>query len=190
MNEHEINISVIALFPKEVDEKIQNLRLEISRLFGAQDALNWPPHTTIRPGFLVPKTELDTFLKDLKKHTKKVSPFTIKLSGFKFFDNAPLSNTIKSVYVVTIDVEKNEEITKTNEELKKFEPFSLPQTREFSPHVTLAYNDVTKKQFEEIKEFLKNRIFQESCVINTIGLFENKGLGTRREMLASLKLGE
>lgn len=190
MEETNKNIAVIGLFSKETSDRIQKLRLEIAEKFDVHDALNWPPHLTLRPGFIVPSQQVQDLTSQLKDFISPIHPIKLTLSGFKFFDDAIVKGTVKNPYVATIDVINGVELSAVNKKLLQFELYSAQQARSFNPHVTLAYNDVSKDKFDGIKSYLADKVFYEECIIDAIGLFENTGLGTKRKMLAEIRLSE
>jgi 2'-5' RNA ligase len=185
-----MNLTVVGLFPKDINKKIDNLRKEICKKFKVHCALLWPPHITMRSGFSkIPENKADELANQFQGFLSNIHPVKIILNGFYYFDTAPPSSTIRSAYAVTLDVSNSEEIIKVNQELRKFKQYSSEQ-KFFHPHVTLAYNDLDQDTFQEIKRYLHNKDFQSECYINEIALIENKGFGRKKRIFRILTLGQ
>ncbi|MGB3510088.1 MAG: 2'-5' RNA ligase family protein [Microcoleaceae cyanobacterium] len=134
----------VALVPPE---NIQNQVTEIKEYFAIQynssHALKSVPHITLQPPFRWPTENLAVLQECLKTFVQNCSAFSITLSGFAAFPPR----------VIYVNVVKTPELLKIQQDLIRFTETTLgivhppSKIRSFSPHVTVAFRDLTKQNF-------------------------------------------
>lgn len=146
---------------------VRNLQVKIYKLFGVKEPLKLEPHFTIKYSFKINDlTALESYFDELVKLTKG---FEVTLNGIDTFDNEK--------NVIFIDVEENNILTQLHLKIIKdlSQKFSA-NVREFEGeklhfHVTLAYKDINKETFQEIKEYLKDEHPNFKCKVKRLGLY-------------------
>jgi 2'-5' RNA ligase len=141
---------IALLPPEEIQESAQEIKDYFSQTYDSRGAQNSPPHITLQPPFEwqldnVPILEqcVQTFA-----DTRKIVPITLK--GFGAFEPR----------VIYINVVKTPELLTLQKDLMAYMKASLgivdrvSESRAFSPHMTVAFRDLTKKAFYDAwKEF-------------------------------------
>lgn len=136
--------------PPEFAEEIHRLRLEFSKKFGFVKALKPPVHITIVPPFSVPAelcAQFEQRMQLLAKWAQVQTPFEIDVNGFDFFEqNHP---------VTYLDVAKNNLLeTLYAGFIKQLSVLTCLKGlhKNFRPHLTIGYRDVTADALPGIKE--------------------------------------
>ncbi|NET29389.1 2'-5' RNA ligase family protein [Okeania sp. SIO1I7] len=134
----------VALVPPE---NIQNQVTEIKEYFATKynssRALRSVPHITLQPPFKWPTENLAVLQESLETFAQKCFAFPITLSGFAAFPPR----------VIYINVVKTPELLQIQKDLIQFTENTLgivhppSKIRPFSPHVTVAFRDLTKTNF-------------------------------------------
>ncbi len=161
-------------------KNIRSLQKEISVLTNARRSMeDWLPHITIGDGPLLSEEEMIIYEKTLEEFCRTQKKVTAKLKGFTGIDNWKGTELGLSPYVVWIDVEVNEYLKNLFEKLRdnvtsKYEAW-LPRTINYTPHVTLAFADLTKEGYEKSLELLKTKVIDEEFVIDNITIVECYG---------------
>ena len=116
-----------------------------------------------------PNKKLEKINRCLADVTHHVTPFVIKLSGFGHFGNK----------VLYIKISPNKTLFKLRDilqsSLKERLHFSSSMLgrSSFTPHVTIANRDLTKKNFERAWPNLKDRSFEHSFTCNCFWLMKH-----------------
>ena len=134
----------IALLPPEdVRDTVTEIKRYFAENYSSSHALKSPPHITLQPPFkwLVEKENLVE--ECLAEFSKAYSPVPITLSGFGAFPPR----------VIYVDVMKTPELLNIQRELMSHLEATLnivdqvSKTRPFSPHMTVAFRDLTRQNF-------------------------------------------
>ena len=129
--------------------------------FNSRGALHSPPHITLQPPFKIPTDEKEQVTHFLQQFASNSPAIAITLDGFNCFEPR----------VVYIDVQHSPELFNLQQQLK----FGFSETfqindqrygdRPFKPHVTIAFKDLTKPNFEHAwAEFQHKKIHHEFWV--------------------------
>jgi len=167
------DFTIVALFPDELDRRVDALRRELSERFGPKQALVWPPHLTLRMGFNVPEDKIDDFIESFEYYLKKMKSVKVKLKGFSYYDDFPMNVWITSPYVVAIDVERTPELLDFHTKLLGFTEFAInkdEKTEDWKPHVTMAYNDIDENVFLKYKDYLSGKDFEGEFELKRVAL--------------------
>ncbi|MDT9340407.1 2'-5' RNA ligase family protein [Trichodesmium erythraeum 21-75] len=134
----------VALVPPEnIQNQVTEIKEYFSRNYNSSHALKSVPHITLQPPFKWPTESLTLLQESLEAFTQHCSAFPITLSGFAAF--VPR--------VIYINVVKTPELLKIQRDLIAFTETTLgivhppSKIRPFSPHVTVAFRDLTKQNF-------------------------------------------
>ncbi|MBP0021879.1 MAG: 2'-5' RNA ligase family protein [Cyanobacteria bacterium SBLK] len=160
----------IALLPPQTVRQAAN---EIERYFAntynSRKALNSPPHITLQPPFDWPIENLSILEQNLKEFATARTPIPVTLSGFGAF----------SPRVIYINPLKTPELMALGEDLSRHLKTNLGinhgDRRPFSPHLTVAFRDLTKANFKRAWPEFKNKAFFAEFVIPQLTLLIHNG---------------
>lgn len=169
-----LNISTVSYLPGPIRTKIKRYQKQISEKFNTIGALDWVPHITIADRVLIPKDNFRNIcskLKEVCNNTKPIKVYTKNLYFIKL-TKSPFENP----YAIAIEVETTKELLRLhgliqNDLYKKLKRPSLKSDK-YSPHITLAYRDLTRENFEKAKQFFREHPIKlkYSLTINNIHL--------------------
>ncbi len=162
----------IALIPPSpLKDEIQELKLEVKNKFNSSHSLNAPPHITLLSPFRLEDQNEDKLSSLIEDFTRSVHPFEIRLNNFSTFPPR----------VIFIDVEKSpslmnmqnqlEELARSNADLFNYNYDKRP----YHPHLTLAFKDLTKKNFYKAWEEFEHRDFEASFTAHSLHLLKHDG---------------
>jgi 2'-5' RNA ligase len=162
----------IALIPnRELRKKIIDIERDFEDRFNSSKALKVYPHITLKAPFKCStsgRIELLNWFSELVIHQR---PFLINLKGFGAFNN-------KKNPVIFINPVLTNELLKMQKELmisfqSLFPGDVHPVDLSFTPHLTVAYRDLTPDKFMQAWEEYKNKSFTEVFEVNAIYLLEH-----------------
>ena len=166
------DIYFIALIPPApLKRQIQEIKLEVKEQFNSSHSLNAPPHITLLSPFRMDDEQEDQLDSLLHVFARGVEPFSVQLKDFSTFPPR----------VVFIDVVKSPELIELQKKLEdiarsKPDIFSYNyQEREYHPHVTLAFKDLSKTNFYKAWNTFKNRNFEDKFVAESLYLLKHNG---------------
>ncbi len=172
--------SLIVNLSGEQYKYVRSLQKEVSTLTNARRSMeDWLPHITIGDGPLLSEEEMSIYEKELTSLCMTQKKVVARLKGFTGIDNWKGAQLGLSPYVVWIDVEVSEDLKNLFEKLKdsitsKYEAW-LPRAVNYTPHVTLAFADLTKEGYEKSLELLKTKTVNEEFIIDNITIVECYG---------------
>ena len=129
--------------PENIQNQVTGIKEHFAQQYNSSHALKSVPHITLQPPFKWPTTDLTLLQDSLENFAQNCSTFSITLSGFAAF--VPR--------VIYINVVKTPELLKIQQDLIGFTETTLgivhppSKIRPFSPHVTVAFRDLTKQNF-------------------------------------------
>jgi 2'-5' RNA ligase len=152
---HQKLFFIALLPPEEVSQFATEIKQHFADIYHSKAALKSPPHITLQPPFKWNLDNLSILKEKLHQFSQKQSPIPMTLNGFSAFKPR----------VIYIDVLKNQELINIYEQLNRFLAvnFNIVQEkgkdRGFSPHLTVAFRDLTKANFYQAwSEFKDKRI--------------------------------
>jgi 2'-5' RNA ligase len=181
----ETNLYFIAVVPfSDLQNKVNELKRDIATRFNSARALKVVPHITLKAPFLWPATSHATLLKWFDNLKLPEHSFTLALQGFGSFKN-------KKNPVIFIKPVANLPLTLLQRELinsfAALEPAIVqPIDKNFTPHMTIAYRDLTPANFEKAWEEYSHKEFEEQFEINAVHLLQHNG--TQWNIIASKPL--
>jgi 2'-5' RNA ligase len=149
--------------PPDIQDYANQIKQYFADRYASCGAQKSPPHITLQPPFEwedVNKTLLETFLQEFASRQSSVS---IVLNGFDAF--APrviFINVLQSQALLTLQKNLTADLAKT---LGIIDQVSL--SRPFSPHLTVAFRDLTKQNFQAAwREFQHRQLHFEFTAVN------------------------
>ncbi|XZN91486.1 MAG: 2'-5' RNA ligase family protein [Microcoleus sp.] len=161
----------IALVPPlEIQQQITQIKEYFAEHYNSRRALQSPPHITLQPPFEWAMADVPKLEECLKGFAAGRLPIPITLSGFAAF--APR--------VIYVDVVKSPALLELQTDLMSYVGENLgivdrvSQTRSFVPHMTVAFSDLTKPNFDAAwLEFKGRSIFFEFTAAELILLIHD-----------------
>ncbi|MHB1920710.1 MAG: 2'-5' RNA ligase family protein [Chitinophagaceae bacterium] len=179
-------IYFLAIIPdKKVTEEVTEIKEEIALGTGSSHALKVLPHITLQSPFKAEPSLEDYFLEKLMEFAQDFSSFKVTLKDFGSFsrDDSP---------VLYLKVIKNEALLGIHRKLMNFLQrefgFSpLLARTSFSPHLTLAYRDLSPEQFQGIWPMMENRSYEASFTVTSFHFLRHNGKSW--DILQEISLG-
>ncbi len=129
--------------PQNIQDQVTEIKEYFAAKYNSAHALRSVPHITLQPPFQWPNEKLVVLENSLQEFVQGYSTFPIILSGFAAFPPR----------VIYVNVLKTPELLKIQEDLILFTETTFgivhppSKSRNFSPHVTVAFRDLTKQNF-------------------------------------------
>ncbi|MBW4572544.1 MAG: 2'-5' RNA ligase family protein [Tolypothrix carrinoi HA7290-LM1] len=170
---------VALLPPQHIQDCANEIKQYFADRYASSGAQKSPPHITLQPPFEWVDSNV-SFLEDsLKKFASRRSPVPVTLHNFAAF--APR--------VIYIDVVQTPELMDLQADLMAYVESNLgivdkvSQTRSFTPHMTVAFRDLTKQNFKIAwTEFEKRELhFEFKCDRLTLLLHDGKRWNVKTE---------
>jgi len=164
---------IALLPPQEIQDHITEIKQYFAKHYNSRHALKSPPHVTLQPPFEWPPerlTGLQECLRDFAEKSDR-SAIPITLSGFGAFPPR----------VIYINVLKTSELLQIQQDLMVYLEEHLgivdavSQRRQFSPHVTVAFRDLTKENFRKGWEEFKGRSLHFEFIVPRLTLLIHNG---------------
>ncbi|HVG15572.1 MAG TPA: 2'-5' RNA ligase family protein [Chitinophagaceae bacterium] len=162
----------IALIPdRELRNKINPFRFDLSDRFESVEALKSPPHITIKNPFKCSGDDREGMLGWFSEMRLQQRPFHLYLNGFRAFPN-------KEHPVIFINPAMSNELIKMQRELITGFNSILPTKvhsldEDFKPHMTVAYRDLTPENFSRAWQEYKDKPFYDVFDVHSIYLLEH-----------------
>lgn len=162
----------VAIIPSApVYEQAQDLKIYFRDHYHSKASLNSPPHITLHMPFRWKEKKEPDLIKALTEFARQFDPFTLKLKNFSCF----------SPKVIFIDVETNMALNGIQKELHRFCKRELNlfnadyKEQPFYPHITLAFRDLKKPNFDKAWEEFKDKEFLADFSVDQITLLKHTG---------------
>lgn len=149
----------IALLPPQtIQDQANEIKQYFADRYASRAAQKSPPHITLQPPFEWPLDNLTQLAQELGLFAVKHNAIPITLNGFAAFPPR----------VIFIDVHKSSELLTMQQELSLFLKGRLglmdarTAGRAFAPHMTVAFRDLTRQNFEQAwPEFAERSLWAE-----------------------------
>lgn len=170
MKDSERLFFIALLPPQNIQDQITEIKHYFAQTYNSRHALKSPPHITLQPPFKWLTENLSTLEQHLSQFALDVSPIPITLSGFSSFPPRVIFvNVIKTPELINIQQQLmnhlEQQLNIVHEVSKK---------RPFSPHVTVAFKDLTRTAFKTAwPEFAQRPIYFEFTVPQLTLLIHN-----------------
>jgi len=163
---------LIALIPPSpLLEEIQLLKKYFKETYQSKASLNSPPHITLHMPFEWKDTKEEVLIAALGKFVSEKIHFELQLKDFSCFAPRVIYlNVVESESLRTLQSDLNT-FCKTELNLFNARYRDLP----FRPHMTLAFRDLKKEQFEKAWAEFKEKKFAGNFTIDKITLLKHDG---------------
>lgn len=168
MKDHSQFFIAISL-PPTVNEEILSITQKISKDYETRKALSSPPHITLVPPFWYPNAKIDALKNAVSELKLDTEPMTVQLDGFSSFPSR----------VLFVNVVLSPELAECHERIYAYLPTDLKSNikpyREYSPHITIAFKDISQENFEKaLHEYIPQSYTQEFLLEN-IDIYRHDG---------------
>lgn len=177
------NYSLVSYLSGEEYKKVRGLQKQLSEITGSQKSLiDWLPHITLSDSIVVwndDLPELETALQDFSHSQKALS---LQVKGFGGTENwkGAVENKITS-YVLWLEVKADDDIPGLFHRMREVVTSQydtwLPQVKSYTPHITLAFADLSEEGYRRGMAHLANEKFETTCNISHVALVECYGEG-------------
>lgn len=183
------NFSIVAYLTGTDLDFVREIQKELSEITGSRKCLtDWLPHITLGDGVTVSNDRLAEVEQKILSVANTQKVITAQINGFGGVDNwkGAIPNQI-TPYVIWLNVEVNQELLDLYNNIKKNitskEKLWLPETINYSPHITLAFADLSREGYEKSLNYLNGKTLQREFKIEHVALVECYGTGnmTSRE---------
>lgn len=145
---------IAIIIPGPLFDELEVLKKDLFQRYGLKGALRSPAHITLHRPFEWKEEREEQLIATLNRFLF-AGPFEIGIKDFAFFEPR----------VIYAGVEPNEQLFDLHRQLKRFAATRLGllnevnDARGFHPHVTVAFRDLKKPRFYELKkEFEQHRL--------------------------------
>jgi len=134
---------VALLPPPAIREQVTAIKQDFAARYDSRHALKSPPHVTLQPPFKWLAEDMATLENALSQFTTTRQPVPVTLSGFGAFPPR----------VIYVNVLKTPELLDIQKQLSAHFEDTLnlvderSKKRAFSPHMTVAFKDLTRQNF-------------------------------------------
>jgi 2'-5' RNA ligase len=167
------NLFFIALLPpQEVQEYANEIKQHFAENYNSEAAFKSPPHITLQPPFEWQVDEMEVLEESLRNFAKIQIPVPIILKGFgSFVPKVIYINVIKTPELMML---QQYLMTYLEESLGIVYPHSKDRT--FSPHITVAYRDLTRENFKCAWPEFNRRELEFKFTVSQLTLLVHKDL--------------
>ena len=144
MNQSKQRFFIALVPPPDIEQHITEIQQYFAEHYNSRGALNSPPHITLQPPFHSLAEDVPKLEESLNQFSVNRRPIPVTLSGFAA--SAPR--------VIYVDVVKSPELLEIHSYLMSYLEANLgivdrvSQSRPFVPHMTVAFRDLTKDNFQ------------------------------------------
>jgi len=162
----------IALLPsKTIRQAAHRYKELFAEQYQSKAALKSPPHVTLHMPFKWKEDKEEKLCEVLGTFAKSKPQIDLYFEGFAAFPP-------KTIY---IQVNTNKELDTLQAELHLTAKRSLNlfnanyRDRPFRPHLTVAFRDLKKEQFEHAWPIFENKAFSQGCTVKEMTLLKHNG---------------
>nr|WP_170857120.1 2'-5' RNA ligase family protein [Algoriphagus locisalis] len=158
----------LAIVPEgKFQEQVTQLKWDIREKFQSKYALKSPAHITVKMPFSYNEAKEEKLFEKLQGFIAGHRPMTMNIAGVKTFGSR----------VIYLGVEAGQDLFDFQSDLKTFCKRELNlvdelSDRNFHPHMTIAFKDIKKTQFQNILEFATEARLTKDMSVNEIVLLK------------------
>ncbi len=162
---------IALLPPAEVQKEATKIKQYFKDVYNSKAAFKSPPHVTLQPPFEWEIEKLPRLIEELEQFSQGQTPFSMTLKGFAAFKPR----------VIYINVLKSQEILSLQQQLMFHLETSLKivhqtsKNRPFSPHLTVAFRDLTKPNFYQAWSEFQDKDIYFNFLIDKLTLLIHNG---------------
>ncbi|HEX9980489.1 MAG TPA: TIGR03915 family putative DNA repair protein [Flavobacterium sp.] len=172
--------------PKEIAAEITSIKQDFSNCYDSHRALKVMPHITLKSPFKFREADKDMVVKWFDNLRLTSAPFIILLNNFGSFAN-------KKAPVIYIKPEVSEPLKLLQRDLITGFSEAFPNLKSentddaFTPHMTVAYRDLTPENFNIAWKKYQHESYQREFMVHEIHLLRHDG--TKWNIIRSRQLG-
>lgn len=155
--------------PKEIADRIHQIRLAFAEKFHSEEALKPPVHLTLKEPFTMDVKEEIILRRKLSFIATQHQPFQHRLNNFGRFQK----------HTIFIQAEKHPFLAALKSSIKKMFRANFYHVQQdqmpFNPHYTIAYRDISEKIFEKAFAEYEHKKFFAELICNEFTLFKHDG---------------
>ncbi|MBN1263761.1 MAG: 2'-5' RNA ligase family protein [Candidatus Pacebacteria bacterium] len=185
-------LSCVCLPDRESASVIKKISQNISRECRSGNALKFIPHFTLRGDFKIPDKNISGLKEQIRRLSIGIKPFKLILNKYGFYPWR----------IIFLEIEKNDQLQKLHnwclKIIEKYRTSWVPENylnnnhftgkqkeyslkygyhfclEFFSPHFTIAGNDMTETAFQQIKEKLEKKRENIGVEVKQLAFFDRK----------------
>lgn len=168
------NLYFLAIIPNgKIAGEVTFFKEYIALHYNSRKALRVMPHITLKAPFTTTPYMGDV-LGWFNNLNLKTTPFTILLSGFDSFNN-PNNPVIfiKPAASPQLLALQQEIMAAFMEQFPTIQPY--PTEKVFSPHITIAYRDLSYEMFEQAWAAFKDKEYHAQFEVHSVALLQHDG---------------
>jgi len=147
-----IRFIIITVLPDDVARGFDHARRLACEVGRSRASLAYPPHVTLRTGALVPVEHVSAFIQELDETLGAWDSFPVTADGFVF---SQYEDGEERKYLAGYRVRKDPSLTSLNARLLRLEKWRASNRLLFEPHLTLAFDDLDRKGFQDVQRWLE-----------------------------------
>lgn len=162
----------IALVPPPDIQAIANrIKQQFAEDYASQAAQKSPPHITLQPPFAWMLPELPNLEQQLAKFATQQTPFEVEFNGFAAFPPKVIYiDVVKTIALLDLQVTLMAHLEAT---LGLVDATS--KQRPFTPHITVAFQDLTQPNFNAAWQIFQERSLQLKFLAASFSLLLHNG---------------
>lgn len=170
MSSSESLFFIALLPPVDIQNEVTAIKQYFVEKYNSRHALKSPPHVTLQPPFKWSE-KLDHLEECLADFSKAYSPIPITLSGFGAFPPRVIYvNVIKTPELLTIQKELMSHLETSLNIVDK-----VSKRRPFSPHMTVAFRDLTRQNFRAAWLEFEQKSLEYQFTVSQLTLLVHNG---------------
>lgn len=159
----------IGIIPEpSVQDAVTAIKKDFKRLYHSSHALKSPPHITLIPPFKCTSSEIAHLSDRMAQFCENICSFKLSILNFGAFPPRVIFLQIVSdVHLYTLQNTLEQHLTANFHFIK-------PSSRSFHPHMTVAFKDLTKLQFNAAWPIYAQRSFETEFKVRELALLHYK----------------
>jgi 2'-5' RNA ligase len=145
---------IITVLPHRIRNAIERFRTTLAGVSGSRSALAYPPHVTLRTGTLVPETKIPQFIDEFGWTVCNAPSCSMESEPI---EKGTYNQNGNLKYFIYYPIKKTSQVLAFHRALYAYEPFRKGEQRDYFPHLTLAFDDLTPDGRDRILDFIRER---------------------------------
>ena len=174
--------SQVIYLNEKLIQKVILIQKKLFRITGSRACLDlWKPHITIGDGLWLDKDSEEKYCEKIASVVQNFSPFYVGAKNYTFEDDWNSGDLGYSPFAISLGVVVNNKLNNLAEAVKNkitvnFSSF-YRQPLPYMPHITVAFKDLNKEDYEKAKELLKNETFDDKTIIDHVSISKENAEG-------------
>jgi 2'-5' RNA ligase len=177
------NFSINANLEGEAYKKVRELQQKLSEITGSKKSLvDWHPHITLSDAIIASENELKKLEVELSNFSHSQNSIKVNITGWGGTDNwrGAVKDKV-TPYIIWLEVKVSPDLlhlfNDLRERITSHYGVWLPRMKNYVPHVTLAFADLSEDGYRKGMEYLATQKFESAFTISNIALIECYGEG-------------